>query len=75
MIDKEESIRLHYDWWGQCRTCEFWVGSDPTRMNPGICKNSKSDLFEQETWTEGHCSKWNSFDTETAIEFLEGNHI
>jgi hypothetical protein len=70
-MDKKESIRLHTDWWGKCRTCLFWQGSDERRMANGICKNPKSDLFEQETWTEGHCKKWDSFDIETALELLE----
>ena len=73
MIDKEESIRLHYDWWGQCRTCIFW--SSPDRWIAGKCTNKKSVLFEEETWTEGHCEKWDSFDIETAFEFLSGEHI
>lgn len=74
MIDKAESIRLHYDWWGQCRTCEFWIDSDITRFKPGICSNEKSALFKKVTWTEGDCDKWDSFDIETALEFLEGKH-
>lgn len=73
--EKEFSIRIHYDWWCMCRTCRFWTGSDVTRMDPGICSNEKSALFKQETWTEGHCEKWDSYDIETAFEFLEGKHI
>ena len=69
-MDKQESKRLHMDWWGKCRTCRFWQGSDEIRMSPGICKNPISDLFEQETWTEGHCNKWDSFDIDTALEVM-----
>ena len=74
MIDKITSVRLHYDWWKQCRTCLFWIGSDQTRMEPGICYNPQSPLYKEETWTEGSCEKWDSFDIETALEFLDGKH-
>ncbi len=43
-------------------------------MKPGVCSNENSSLFEQETWTEGHCSKWDSFDIDTALEFLDGKY-
>ena len=23
-IDRADSVRLHEDWWGKCRTCRFW---------------------------------------------------
>jgi hypothetical protein len=82
-MDKEESKRLHMDWWGKCRTCRFWQGTDAgngdgsvgnqIRWNPGQCSNPSSDLYGQETWTEGHCNQWDTFDLETAVELLEGN--
>ena len=74
MINKEESKRLHMDWWGKCRTCKFWQGTDvgkQIRWNPGQCANPVSELYLQETWTEGHCHKWDSFDIETALELLQ----
>lgn len=81
MISKEESKRLHMDWWGKCRTCRHWAGTDQgdgsgsymnnPRWNPGICTNSKSELFELETWTDGHCPRWDSFDIDTALELME----
>jgi len=81
MMDKEESYRLHCDWWGKCRTCRFWGGTDQgdgsgsygnsPRWNPGPCNNPDSDLYQLETWTEGHCKKWDSFDLKTALEILE----
>lgn len=80
MIDKEQSRRLHADWWGKCRTCRFWQGCDAgngsgtpgnqIRWTPGPCTNPASDLYNQETWTDGHCAKWDSFDLETALEIL-----
>ena len=75
MIDKKESIRLHYDWWNQCRTCLYWIGSDQKREEPANCYNPKSDLYKEETWSEGHCKEWESFDIETALEFLDGHYI
>ena len=74
MIDKEESRRLHLDWWGKCRTCLFWQGTDNgnhVRWNNALCNNPDSELYKKETWTEGHCSKWDSFDIQTAFEILE----
>ncbi len=68
-MNKNDSFRLHEDWWGACRTCRFWTG-DRLKMTPGTCSNNKSPLFEQETWTEGHCHMWDSFDIDTAVEFL-----
>lgn len=68
---KEFSIRIHQDWWGKCRTCISWKNSDNERWSPGNCSNKNSVLFEQETWTEGHCPHWDSFDIETAIELME----
>lgn len=40
-------------------------------MDPAICSNEKSPFYNQETWTEGHCPNWDSFDTDAAIEMLE----
>lgn len=79
MIDKEESIRLHMDWWGKCRTCRHWTGTDKIiengrshpRWNPGTCNNDRSVLFGKETWTEGHCERWDSFDIDTALEMMQ----
>lgn len=74
MLDKEESKQLHMDWWGKCRTCKFWNGADSgkhRRWLPALYENPESDLHGQETWTEGHCSKWDSFDIETALEMLK----
>jgi hypothetical protein len=28
-------------------------------------------IYKQETWIEGECPKWDSFDLETAYEMLE----
>jgi hypothetical protein len=68
-MNSEESYRLHEDWWGKCRTCEFWSSED--RWKPGLCNNQKSLLFQQETWTEGHCSEWDSFDYPIALQLLD----
>lgn len=81
-MNKETSRRLHMDWWGKCRTCRHWHGADAgdgsdtaadnqPRWHPANCENPDSDLFGQETWTEGYCPKWDSFDLETAYEMME----
>jgi hypothetical protein len=69
-MDKSESKRIHEDWWNKCRTCRFWTGNRET-MDPGKCSNEKSDMFGQETWTEGHCKKWDTFDIDVALELME----
>ncbi len=68
---KEFSIRVHENWWGKCRSCLFWKGSDERRMESGTCDNPASDMYKKETWTEGHCVKWDSFDINTALELLD----
>lgn len=76
---KEDSILIHEDWWGKCRSCRFWNGKDAKnfagritpRWEPAKCENPASELYQQETWTEGHCPKWDSFDIETAFELME----
>lgn len=62
------------DWWNKCRTCRFWQG-DREKMMPGLCSNPESDLHNEETWTEGHCEKWDSFDIETALKLMEHPEI
>jgi len=64
-----ESVRIHMDWWGKCRTCKHWSGDRGT-MKPGSCLNPASDMHEKETWTEGHCKEWDSFDVDAAIEVM-----
>ena len=83
-MDKEISRRLHKDWWGKCRTCRFWGGTDngdgsdtglstsnAPRWNDGPCLNESSDLFKQETTTDGYCGKWDSFDIDIAFGLLD----
>jgi hypothetical protein len=81
MIDKDMSRRLHMDWWGKCRTCRYWHGTDAgdgsgrmgnqVRWQDSPCTNPASDRYQEVTTTEGHCSKWDSFDVETALELLQ----
>ena len=75
-ISDEESRRLHTDWFGNCRTCKFWNGEDNgkhIRWNPSPCTNHRSPLYGTETWTEGNCQEWVSFDP--SIEFLSPREI
>lgn len=74
-MDKKEVYRIHCDWWGKCRSCSFWLNDDPERMAPGVCNNNKSDLYKQETWTEGHCVKWDSFDIDIAFKIMREDEI
>lgn len=41
--EKELSVRIHYDWFYQCRTCQFWNG----------------DSYDYETALEAIDGKWN----------------
>jgi hypothetical protein len=72
-MNEEDSLRLYYDWWGQCRTCRFWSATEADRlaMRPSKCLSFASPLSGQETWTEGHCLEWDAFDLDRAIAFLE----
>jgi hypothetical protein len=85
-VSKQESVRLHEDWWGKCRTCRFWNGADKVREREGReplvslrwedspCENPMSPWFGQVTSTEGECSKWDSFDVDTALAVIEPSH-
>ena len=81
-IDRAESVRLHEDWWGKCRTCRFWngatairEGADGSRLvhlrwDDAECENPRSLLVGQVTTTEGHCRQWDSFDVDVALETM-----
>lgn len=73
IMDKRESKRIHEDWWGECRTCRFWMGNRETFGNTGFdkCNNDKSDFYNQETLRSGFCKKWDSFDIDVALALLE----
>lgn len=70
---KELSKRIHLDWWGYCRSCHFWKTNDPERFDitNTKCGNINSPMFDENTWTEGKCDYWDSYDTDTAIEVME----
>lgn len=72
MIDREESLRLHLDWWAQCRTCRFWTGDRSDNL-PGSCGNDRSELHGKETWNEGYCPQWDTFDEDVAFYVLEND--
>jgi hypothetical protein len=78
-ISPAESLRLHTDWWGKCLTCRHWQtkvvmlhGELSRSQEPGLCGFEKSDLAGQETWIEGHCGWWDSYDVDTALRILDG---
>jgi len=57
-----------------CRTCRFWKTSDPERFdNNSRCGNINSPLFNENTWTEGQCDYWDSYDIDTALEIIEND--
>ena len=62
-----EKVRLHLDWWGQCRACKFWKDSGK-RENLGEheCECKSSDLYRKITTSSGFCKKWDTFDMEAA---------
>ena len=68
-MDRSESVRIHEDWWSKCRTCKHWDGGRESR-EPGACLNPVSDMHKQETWTDGHCKEWDSFDVDAALEVM-----
>ena len=70
--NKEESIRIHLDWWGECLTCRHWTGDrTQTGNSEGTCASKDSDLGGQVTYQCGRCKWWDSFDPVTALEMLE----
>lgn len=77
-ISMAEKIEIHTEWWGKCVSCRHWQ----TRVtvehrdiitrskDPGACGFQKSPLFGQETWIEGQCEWWDSFDVDAAIAVM-----
>jgi hypothetical protein len=67
-----EPVRLHLDWWGQCRTCRYWQTEEREGRGSfdGECKSLSSPLRGQTTSTEGECPAWDSYDEDAALEVL-----
>lgn len=78
MIDKEETKRILTDWWGECRTCKHWSGNRGSQITKihrdlqGTCYSDKSPLYLQLTMRAGNCPEWDAFDTDVALEVMEG---
>lgn len=79
MVSRDESVLLHRDWWGKCRTCRFWHGADDESFAPEIllvrwrdseCENPASTEFGQKMDHDGQCGKWDSFDVDVALEVM-----
>jgi len=82
VVERAESIRLHEDWWGKCRTCRFWNGADEARPREGLpplvsirwhpsrCENPRSQLHSTEADMDGSCPQWDSFDVDVALEVM-----
>ena len=75
-MERAESIRLHLDWWGKCRTCAHWRSQSrltPWPMyNRGVCLNPQSPFGDgiQETHSDGYCKKWDTFDEDVAFALM-----
>jgi hypothetical protein len=61
-MDRKESIRIHWDWYGYCRTCKFWDSHEDRKKLEGRCDYEKSPNYNEEVWSEGYCKCWESFD-------------
>lgn len=79
-MEKEESLRLHLDWYGKCRTCKFWQGTDEldkegnvirAKWDSGLCTHPKSPFYQLNVFTEGYCQEWESFDPEVENELFK----
>ncbi len=71
-MDREESIRIHLDWWEKCMTCHYWYGDRlKTGLADGECMNDASTLYKKPTTCQGHCPKWDTFDPDVAFGLLE----
>ena len=70
-MDKAESRRLHLDWWEKCRTCNHWGSSLRGNSELAHCLMKQSPLYGNQTASNGHCPKWDSFDLDTALEVLD----
>jgi len=65
-MDRKENIRIHWDWFGKCRTCKFWISNTDRTQLEGKCSNQDSPNHLEEVWSEGYCKSWESFDPEMA---------
>lgn len=71
-MDQAESYRIHLDWWGKCRTCEFWEGNrENAQPATAKCSCASSDRYGLRSTWDGHCDQWDSFDTDVALQVLE----
>ena len=74
----DEKKRILTDWWGECRTCKHWSGNRGSQITKihrdlqGTCYSDKSPLYLQLTMRAGNCPEWDAFDTDVALEVMEG---
>lgn len=70
-MNRQESIRIHLDWWGKCRTCRFYNGDrGALGLAPAGCMNEASPLHAETVTHEGHCGKWDTFDSDVAFGLM-----
>ena len=69
-----EDVRIHIDWYKQCRSCKFW-GGDRKGIAFGPCSNKESLLFSDEekylfapimNCCTNSCGKWETYNAEAA---------
>ena len=79
-MEKEESRRIHQDYWEKCRTCRWWYGNR-SGVGEGTCTNERSEINRDRptarfinTFADGHCDgEWDSFDVDVALEIMRKN--
>jgi hypothetical protein len=69
-VRRSEELRIHMDWWGKCRSCQFWLGDRET-MADGMCNQPRGDFGGEITTSEGHCGNWESYAIEAAMEIRQ----
>lgn len=72
-----EAVRLHEDWFGQCRTCKHWQAERREALSvkqrgshDGVCGCEASPGFEKRTGTEDRCEEWDSYDADAALRVM-----
>jgi len=67
--------RILWDWFYQCRTCQFWGGDRKEGLSEGPCNKEDSPHFEVVLGCEGTCDKWDPYDVDLACRVMEDSEI
>lgn len=74
----KEAVRVHFDWYGKCRTCKFWCSDNGRQVfdqKGWRCDCESSVLYNKETWWDGHCEKWETFYLDAAKEAIKQDEM